>query len=105
MTPSDILADCWTAGVVLKVEGDKLLYDAPVGAMTPGLLFLLRTYRSEVMELLTWLCEAAQHPVSDHTPVYCLRNYESPRSVPAERTSPPHSPLKPDAASKAQGRL
>ena len=53
MTAEELLAQVEELGIVLKPEGDRLLY-RPVEAVQPELLAQLRTHKSELLDLLTW---------------------------------------------------
>lgn len=49
MTARQLLSDLRRAGVVLSVNGDRLAFDAPVGAMTPDRLAMLRACKAKMM--------------------------------------------------------
>ncbi len=53
MTLSKLLADLKRAGVVLSIDGGRLLFDAPAGAMTPDLLAAVKARKPELLAVLT----------------------------------------------------
>ncbi len=59
MNAADILADFFALGVRLRADAEGLRFDAPPGVMSPERLFLLRTYKREVLDLLRWFQAAA----------------------------------------------
>jgi hypothetical protein len=52
MTATDLLAELRAQGVLLSVDGDRLVYDAPTGTMTPALLAMLRETKAGLVALL-----------------------------------------------------
>jgi pyochelin synthetase len=52
MTATELLADLAQQGVQLWVEGDRLRYRAPKGALTPSLRDGLLAHKSELLALL-----------------------------------------------------
>jgi hypothetical protein len=48
---------CHAAGIVLAVDGNSLDVDAPVGALTPGLIETLRGRKQELLPVLWRLAE------------------------------------------------
>ena len=53
MTAQELLAQVRELGIVLKPEGDRLLY-RPMEAVNKELLAALRARKSELIDLLTW---------------------------------------------------
>ena len=52
MTVYDTIAACARAGVSLALDGDRLRYRAPAGALTPDLRAGLAEHRDELRHLL-----------------------------------------------------
>ena len=46
MTATDLIATCRAAGILLEVNGDRLKYQAPAGALTPELRATLKEHKS-----------------------------------------------------------
>lgn len=53
MTVDVLLGQLSAAGVVLSVDGDRLLFDAPAGALTPDLRAGLAAHRAELIRRLS----------------------------------------------------
>lgn len=53
MTLDALLDQLTAAGVALSVDGDRLLFDAPAGAMTPDLRAGIAGHRAELIRRLT----------------------------------------------------
>jgi hypothetical protein len=49
MTTSELLTSLRDRGVVLTVRNDRLVFDAPVGVMTPELRDLLTEHKAELL--------------------------------------------------------
>ncbi len=64
MSAATLVANLQARGVWLKVEGERLLYDAPRGVMKPSDLEELRTHK---VELVNYLNKEAANSLSDPT--------------------------------------
>ena len=53
MTAGEVLTVCREAGIRLEVVGDRLRFDAPVGALTPELRDTLARHKRELLDVLT----------------------------------------------------
>ncbi len=53
MTPEQILTMAHKKGIILSVQGDLIIYKAPLGTMTPDLIESLRTHKKNIIGLLT----------------------------------------------------
>ncbi len=53
MTAGEVLTVCREAGIRLEVVGDRLRFDAPVGALTPELRDALARHKRELLDVLT----------------------------------------------------
>ena len=53
MTAAELLAELRRRGVKLTVNGDRLRYEAPRGALTPELLEAMRQHKPELLRLLS----------------------------------------------------
>lgn len=53
MTATELLAELTHGGIHLTTDGNHLLYDAPQGALTPGLLATIREHKLELLALLS----------------------------------------------------
>lgn len=53
MTSTELLAELSRRGVRLSARGDRLRYEAPPGALTPGLLETMRKCKPDLLRLLT----------------------------------------------------
>lgn len=51
-TAPDVLAEAARRGVVLSVEGDRLTWRAPAGAVTPDLMESMRTHKTAILAAL-----------------------------------------------------
>jgi hypothetical protein len=75
MTVVEVLQELQTQDIRLTVDGARVVYDAPAGAMTPALLALLRQHKQAVMILLTPLscpyCHAVVPPDLNAPEVLC----------------------------------
>jgi hypothetical protein len=54
MTVLDLLVTLATRGVRLHVDGDRLIYRAPEGTMTPELLWDLEAHKAEIISVLPY---------------------------------------------------
>jgi len=52
MTIEDLIAELQNRGVILKVNGDRLLVDAPAGVLSPEIRDSLRVQKSMIVDLL-----------------------------------------------------
>ena len=52
-TAAKLLTDLRRAGVVLSVNGDRLAFDAPAGAMTPAVVATLKARKPELLAVLS----------------------------------------------------
>ena len=52
MSPLDVLGRCLRAGIILTVDGGRLAYDAPAGALTHELLDALKAHKAAVIAIL-----------------------------------------------------
>lgn len=52
MTPLQLFAELHRRGVVLRVSGDKIRFDAPAGALTPELRSELKERKGELLSLM-----------------------------------------------------
>jgi hypothetical protein len=52
MTPSELISELCSRGVVLETDGDHLRVNAPRGAVTPKLLEALSEQKAELLNLL-----------------------------------------------------
>jgi pyochelin synthetase len=57
MTASDVLQLAKNAGIVLEADGDQLVVDAPLGALTPKLRDLLAQHKPELLATLAPVLE------------------------------------------------
>lgn len=53
MTVDTLVAQLDVADIVLSVDGDRLLFDAPAGAMTPDLRASIAEHRAELIRRLS----------------------------------------------------
>ena len=52
MTGPELVADLCARGVRLTAHGGRLLYDAPVGAMTPELAGQVKAHKADLLAVL-----------------------------------------------------
>lgn len=53
MTPSELLSDLRTRGVILRAQGDRLHVEAPRGVITPALRTALASHKAELLALVS----------------------------------------------------
>lgn len=108
MSAYDLLSELRRAGVVVKASGnDRLVVDAPKGALTPDLRAALATHKKELLAILS-LTEAKpapavalpQRPIMAETPPVTRPETASPAPIPVQRPIP--SPTQSPAQSSAQ---
>jgi hypothetical protein len=67
MTAAELLHDLQSRHIQLWVEGERLHYDAPTGAMTEELLSLVRAHKGELLRLCSGQASRTD-PASSPTP-------------------------------------
>lgn len=60
MTPESLLAELRDHGIITHADGDRIRLDAPPGAMTPGLLSAVKSFKSELLELFPETANASK---------------------------------------------
>jgi len=53
MTLDETLVVIRKRGIVLRMQGTKIVYESPVGAMTPQLINSIKTYKAKIITLLS----------------------------------------------------
>jgi hypothetical protein len=91
MTAESLIKKLTRKGISLMVDGDRLIWAAPKGSMTPELLVELRSHRGEVLAALTPEKEA-------HRP-------RSGRAAPGQTCSPHNDPANHVDAPAPGGRV
>ena len=80
MTPAEVIATCERVGITLSVNGEKLRYEAPAGALTPVLREQLLTHKGALLKICWRLVEMRR--LAGTAPRPCVYARESAQGAP-----------------------
>src|SRR5438132_1165197 len=93
MTASDLLSQLRELGVEIKVSGDdRLIIDAPKGAITPELRSELASHKPELLQIL----RAEQTPASSVAPQVVAASVAKVVAKPEQSVSEPATAIQPE---------